>query len=58
MKFVLKICWLEIGVEEFLYVFIDRINVVNGSINVVVVNCFLEVLVEVREVDEEFYKMI
>lgn len=56
--FVLKICYLEIGVEEFLEVFIERINVVNDSINVVVVDCFLEVILEVREIDEMFFEMI
>lgn len=52
-----KIRRLEIGVEELLQVFIDRINAVNGSINAVVANRFSEALAEAREVDEELHKM-
>ena len=41
-KLASKIRRLEIGVEELLQVFIDRINAVNGSINAVVANRFSE----------------
>ncbi|RMX58162.1 hypothetical protein pdam_00000131 [Pocillopora damicornis] len=56
-RLALKIRRLEIGVEELLQVFIDRINAVNGSINAVVANRFSEALAEAREVDEELHKM-
>lgn len=37
--------------------FIERIYVINFSINVVVVDCFLDVIGEVKEIDEMFCKM-
>lgn len=52
-----KIRRLEIGVEELLEVFVDRINVVNASINAVVADRFSEALVEARELDEELREM-
>lgn len=48
---------LEIGVEELLEVFIDRINTVNASINAVVADRFSEALVEAREIDEMLCEM-
>ena len=52
-----KIRRLEIGVEELLKVFVDRINVVNASINAVVADRFSEALMEARELDEELREM-
>ena len=52
-----KIRLLEIGVEELLEVFIERINVVNDSINAVVADRFPEAILEAREIDEMLSEM-
>lgn len=52
-----KIRRLEIGVEELLQVFIDRINVVNASINAVVADRFADALKEAKETDEMLSEM-
>ena len=52
-----KIRRLEIGVEELLQVFIERINVVNDSINAVVADRFSEAILEAREIDEMLSEM-
>lgn len=52
-----KIRRLEIGVEELLQVFIDRINVVNASINAVVADRFSDALKEAKETDEMLSEM-
>ena len=52
-----KIRRLDIGVEELLEVFIDRINAVNASINAVVADRFLEALQEAKEIDEMLSEM-
>ena len=52
-----KIRRLEIGVEELLEVFIDRINAVNVSINAVVADRFTDALVEAKEIDEMLCEM-
>lgn len=52
-----KIRRLEIGVEELLEVFIERINVVNNSINAVVADRFSEAILEAREIDEMLSEM-
>ena len=53
----LKIRRLEVGVEELMQVFIDRINVVNAGINAVVVDRFSEALQEAKEIDEMLLEM-
>ena len=52
-----KIRRLEIGVEELLQVFIERIDVVNASINAVVADRFSEALKEAKEIDEMLSEM-
>ena len=53
----LKIRRLEIGVEELMQVFIDRINAVNASINAVVADRFSDALQEAKEMDEMLVEM-
>lgn len=52
-----KIRRLEIGVEELLQVFIERIDVVNESINAVVADRFSKALKEAKEIDEMLSEM-
>lgn len=52
-----KIRQLEIGVEELLLVFIDRIYAVNPSINAVVADRFSDALQEAKEIDEMLCEM-
>ena len=52
-----KIRQLEIGVEELLQIFIDRIIAVNASINAVVADRFSEALQEAKKMDEMLREM-
>ena len=56
-KLAEKIRQFEIGVEELLQVFIERIYAINPSINAVVADRFSDAIGEAKEIDEMLCKM-